>query len=1098
MRQLSIRFILMVMIIFGFVTAGFCGVQYSNNFDNPSDKSPSKAWTEWVDMSTDGPVYAQNGRIEWTGSGNHWLRLNKELPLEYVVEFDFFYQNDTVGRFSFWPLVGDDASTGNGIFTRNNYFLRQTLHYFNGTNTVPSEGACDITLPLGAAPHRIRAEVSGDHVLLMYKKGGEGGWILIDQRDFPPFGDGPRYVQLGFNLDSAPAGLIYVDNFAISYKDVSTFSYSNNFDNPADKSPSKAWTELVDMSTDGPVYAQNGRLEWTGSGNHWLRLDKQLPKDYVIEYDFFYQNDTVGRFSFWPLVGDDASTGNGIFTRNNYFLRQTLHYFNGTNTVPSEGACDITLPLGAAPHRLRAEVSGDHVLLMYKKNGQGGWILIDQRDFPPFGDGPRYTQFGFNLDSGAGGLIYVDNLSIRGLAANRVVINRDIVADNFEAGKPITVKLAMTVSGTNPALQVVEGYPKAWAVSNISNGGQAKDGTLTWNLTDVAKSMDLTYTITPPRLIQSQAENFSGSFGEDQDRIGGDSLITILLPYIYREAIDYDFSGSPVNGKNYPAEGKLGVHYAEGKVGKVSDVKYQTSAPDGKMPAFDAVFNFPATADFYESNPTGSTGDAYHLVGYRDDDTVGLEHRGDVTSIGQSITGGDWWRYTFDFGAGDQVLYLNILLDTGWGHRGASLVDIYVDNKFKGQIKAPDTYGFDKFVSYSAGPFPVSGGVHAIVVAFPELPAVGYHDPTGFQRLEVVRVQGVGKVARQLTTDGFFTPKQPLNVTLKADAVFGSIKPYIEEYLPPGLTVTNISDGGKFANNIVSWDLAAFSTSKSLSYTVTPPDGMKFLIFDGLADVGLPLADRVWGDTSVTNQDWLFGKTVGTAKRDDFNGTALAAPWAVEFGSDPQLTTDYKDGVTIELTGGKLKFQTDNGSETEKFNEGSAGRRAPMISRTDIPAGDWRLETKYLLKDTPIWDQFNVGLFVAFNDNSDTEVGGKEYLFGFNAADLRVEITNEGSRGKLNYHDFTDQNDWINLLIDGGISATLAVTKRGNELIFSAQLPNRSWQLVGPPITDPRKPKRIGLFSKLWGGATYATAEFDYVALSEIDPFTAVNAWELY
>ena len=209
-----------------------------------------------------------------------------------------------------------------------------------------------------------------------------------------------------------------------------------------------------------------------------------------------------------------------------------------------------------------------------------------------------------------------------------VVINRVIPVDNFEASKPITVKLAMTVSGTNPALQVVEGYPESWSVSDISNGGKATDGTIVWNLTDLSKSADLTYVITPPRLIQSQVENFSGSFGEDQDRIGGESSISILLPYIYREAIDYDFSGSPVNGKNYPAEGKMGVHYAEGKVGVVSTVRYQTSAPDGKVPAFDAVFNFPANADFYESNPTGSTGDAYHLVGYRDDDTVGLEHRG--------------------------------------------------------------------------------------------------------------------------------------------------------------------------------------------------------------------------------------------------------------------------------------------------------------------------------------------------------------------------------------------------------------------------------------------------------------------------------------
>ena len=101
---------------------------------------------------------------------------------------------------------------------------------------------------------------------------------------------------------------------------------------------------------------------------------------------------------------------------------------------------------------------------------------------------------------------------------------------------------------------------------------------------------------------------------------------------------------------------------------------------------------------------------------------------------------------------------------------------------------------------------------------------MGYHPPTGFQRLEVVRVQGVGKITRQLSADGYFNPKQPLTVSLQAEALFGSIKPHIEEYLPTGLTVTNISDGGKFADNIVSWDLESFSASKSLRYTITPPD----------------------------------------------------------------------------------------------------------------------------------------------------------------------------------------------------------------------------------------------------------------------------------
>ncbi|HQH74596.1 MAG TPA: hypothetical protein PK360_21145, partial [bacterium] len=356
-----------------------------------------------------------------------------------------------------------------------------------------------------------------------------------------------------------------------------------------------------------------------------------------------------------------------------------------------------------------------------------------------------------------------------------------------------------------------------------------------------------------------------GSFGEYQDRIGGESSISILLPYIYRQAVDYDFSGSPVDGKNYPTEGKLGVHYAKGKVGILSDTAYKRPTADGSTPAFDQAFVFPANADFHQSNPSGTLGGAYDLDDYRDNETVGLEHRGDQTSIGSGITGGDWWRYTFDLGPGDQVLYLNLSINTGWGHTGPSLVDVYVDNQFKGEIKAPDTLGFDVFKIYSVGPFPVSGGVHAIVVAFPDLPT-GYHDPTGLERIEVVRVTGIGNVTRQLTQDGFFKPGEALNVKLNANVVYGSYKPYAEEFVPSGVQVSNISDGGQLDNNIISWDLAATTVSKSFSYTLIPSEGVKFLIFDGLADVGLPLAEAIRGDTSVTNQLWLFGETVEEKK----------------------------------------------------------------------------------------------------------------------------------------------------------------------------------------------------------------------------------------
>ena len=217
------------------------GVQYSNDFENPSDSNPQTAWPEWV-IYEGGSMQAVNGRLEWdtTGGNNDWIRLDHELPYEYVFEFDFFFQEGTNGRFSVWPF----CVPGDGIFERYNYFLRKNSHFFNGADTIPSEGERDITLPVGSNPHRLRMEVTGDHVAFLYKDQGEGGWILIDERDFPHVDD-PRYIQIGYNHDGGDAGLIYADNFVLSYRDQNLFNYSNNFDNAASEDVQASWPEWV-------------------------------------------------------------------------------------------------------------------------------------------------------------------------------------------------------------------------------------------------------------------------------------------------------------------------------------------------------------------------------------------------------------------------------------------------------------------------------------------------------------------------------------------------------------------------------------------------------------------------------------------------------------------------------------------------------------------------------------------------------------------------------------------------------------------------------------------------------------------------------------
>ncbi|MDP8243189.1 MAG: Ig-like domain-containing protein [Candidatus Hinthialibacter antarcticus] len=1089
MKRLSWNFVFVCLVILGASWGAQAAVQYQNDFENPSSELPGEAWPEWVDFGG-GTARAVNGRIEWTNGGgnNQWIRLNQALPDTYTFEFDFFHPADVNARFSVWPAVKVDES----IFERHNYFLRANTHYFNGADTIPTGGPIDMTEPVGAAPHRLRFEVSGDHVVFLYKDRGEGGWILVDERDFPEFGEGERFIQLGNNHDGGDSGVHYVDNFVLSYTSQNLFNYSNNFNNPSSDLPWEAWPEWIDFG-GGTARAVNGRIEWLSGGgnNQWIRLDEELPLNYVMEFDFFHPADVNARFSVWPLVGVDES----IFDRHNYFLRANTHYFNGSDTIPTGGPIDITEPLGSPPHRLRFEVTGDHIVFLYKDRGEGGYILVDERDFPAFGDGPRYVQLGNNHDGGDAGVHYVDNFTIRGLADNRAILERSITQEKFEADTAVPVELKVTVTGSIPSMSIIEGIPENWTASNISNGGVLSDGNIYWSFTNQSETVTLTYNAMPPRLIRNRVANFSGSAdsGDGEERIAGDTAIEIELPYLYRETIDIDFSGSPVDGKNYPAEYAYGERYTQGMDGVATDAAY-TRPGDGTKPAIDTSFTFPQDADFRFANPGAPRdNESYAFDDYRDQDEITFEHGASDTNAGvggDRISQGDWFRYTFDLGEGQQVLVLNLSVNT-WGQGNNCPVDVYVNNKFKGEILATPT-DFNAYNFFSVGPFEVSGGVQSIVLAIP-----GPTVPDSIGRMEVVRVDGIGRVERSLTADGSFAPSTSFDVSLNAESLYGTYTPYIEESVPEGVEVSNISNGGQMVGDRIIWQLDPTTTSTSVTYQVAPPEGLRFLLFDGMADIGLPIADSVKGDGSVFNQLWLFGQSTSDMT-DNFDGANLSSEWMIEYGSDPALDVDYEEGVDIHVADGNVSFTADAFGDGARLDEYAAGRRAPMLLRTDIPDGDWRIETELTLVDAFDWANINMGMTVTYNQGDDADISNDEYLFGFYNENIRVELTNVGQFGSLSYHELTDVFDWYDLLDAGDATAKLAVTKRTGELIFSAQLPGRPWQLLGAPLSESRTPTRVGFFSKVWGVDSYVEGQFNYFTLSELEAFTDVVDWALY
>ena len=433
---------------------------------------------------------------------------------------------------------------------------------------------------------------------------------------------------------------------------------------------------------------------------------------------------------------------------------------------------------------------------------------------------------------------------------------------------------------------------------------------------------------------------------------------------------------------------------------------------------------------------------------------------------------------------------MNFSVNT-WGQGNNCPVDVYVDNKFKGEILATPT-AFNAYNFFSVGPFEVSGGVQSIVLSIP-----GPTVPDSLGRMEVVRVQGIGRVQRTLTAEGSFEPNEAFDVSLAAQSLYGTYTPYIEESIPDGASVSDISAGGQIVGDTIIWSLAPTTSSTNASYKVTPPAGVRFLLFDGMADIGLPIADSVKGDGSVFNQLWLFGQSTSDMT-DNFDGANLSSEWMIEYGSDPALNVDYEEGVDIRVEDGNVVFVADAFGDAVRLDEYANGRRAPMLLRTDIPEGDWRIETELTLVDAFDWANINMGMTVTYNQGDDTDISNDEYLFGFYNENIRVELTNVGQFGMLDYHEFSDVFDWYDMLDAGDATAKLAVTKRSGELVFSAQLPGRPWQLLGAPLSESRTPTRIGFFSKVWGVDSYVEGQFNYFTLSELESFTDVADWALY
>jgi hypothetical protein len=157
--------------------------------------------------------------------------------------------------------------------------------------------------------------------------------------------------------------------------------------------------------------------------------------------------------------------------------------------------------------------------------------------------------------------------------------------------------------------------------------------------------------------VLNRVAGFSGSVdsGDGEERITGDTAITILLPYLYREGIDYDFSGSPVNGKKYPVEHELDVLYAAGMDGIPSEW-ILTSHSDNASRHRIRSSNSGQRADFHQGNPVTIVARWVTTLRFRDTGGSSAQHSSCVTgqslgsldramgSVSPSISG-EWYQF---------------------------------------------------------------------------------------------------------------------------------------------------------------------------------------------------------------------------------------------------------------------------------------------------------------------------------------------------------------------------------------------------------------------------------------------------------------------
>ncbi|MDX9755266.1 MAG: Ig-like domain-containing protein, partial [bacterium] len=370
----------------------------------------------------------------------------------------------------------------------------------------------------------------------------------------------------------------------------------------------------------------------------------------------------------------------------------------------------------------------------------------------------------------------------------------------YTPGQAYTVQIA--VGGKPGATTVTETPPAGWAITNISDGGTASSGVITWNLASFSGAVTLSYTVTPPANANADV-TFSGNVNS-VGTYGGNRIPAAKPIGIFDNYMDVGAVGAA--GKT-ELDGDMYIITASG-----ADIWGTADEFHFLYKKLTGAFEFEALVFAYHDNSTNEWSKAGLMI--RDKLTAGSKHLIALTrgsDLGNFVTdyrpteGGE----SFDTGLKGSEATNGLMRLVRWGD---VIRSYYFSNSAQNWV-------LDRAITV-----PMDDPVYVGV-------AVTSHDDGLFAIAEVedVNLELYPFYANRTITDRFLKPGESTEVTvvLNAREEVGPNVAISEKY-PAGTVISNLSASAGTAtdngNGTISWNVPGAKGAATMTYTLTVAD----------------------------------------------------------------------------------------------------------------------------------------------------------------------------------------------------------------------------------------------------------------------------------